>query len=219
VAGVASVEVPRAPEFKLEEGPQHFFLMSSNKALLDRIAPPRTISEREKTRLDERWELYRKDRFAGKPTTPPATACAKFWPTSNRESINQQHLMSHGSSPVTMEPKILSLVYDDIDNDGKPDLLAHVLETIKIPGMSTPTKDQVVILLFYGAGKEQCTLRNHGDAASRRAADIPVYLVHIGACSYLGMSLKTDADSVDLLSLPAESPNCKNRSVDKYETR
>lgn len=218
---VVSVQgpMPHAPEFKLAGVSQYFFLMTADKALLDRIAPMRTISEGDKARLNQRWERYRMDRFAGNPTTPPATGCTKYWATSNSERIDRDRLIRDGGSSVSAQPKNLNLIYDDLDRDGKLDLFAVVQESIRKTGMVVPISDQVVILIFYGSGKEQCVLRNHGDSMSRHTADGPVYLLHTAACSYAGMSLSTQSESVDLFSLPAESSHCKNRRVIKYDTR
>lgn len=199
---------PEMPNVVLGREQQYYFLMSSNRVLLDRIAPLPKVSDSERSRLNERWEQYRKDRMAGRVTSPPAEQCLNYSPKTKAEA---DFMREYAGYPADKEPQSLFKSIDDVDSDGKADLLVSMLETISVKKKYASTLQRTALRVFYGNGQEACIL--HTGIGSPSTLQ---FVAHIGSCTYVGVSLDDSNRSLDLLALQGRSVECGSRSVRKY---
>jgi hypothetical protein len=202
ITKIQGTVAPQYPAAVLAKQP-YIFLMSRNAPLLNRIVPSPQPTTQEQSSLQVQLDRYRELRAKGGPTDPPVNTC-KSWEDGTlvtRFMGRDDHLRAPKPLPVypNLEPPpIADLFFDDLDRDGKMDLVAMLRESqLNASDRSFDKKlspllrvSQGVVRVFYGNGKERCPLRYYSITSASR----PAILVKLGSCDFLCMNRHDDPD-------------------------
>ncbi len=205
------------PETTVKGGQQYFFLMTSNSALLDRIAPMQKVSSQEAARLRERVRRYTQARTTGidrpstmdiceiKPINPPTPPGQVPW----RKPRKGPYQLSRAD--------VVASLFGDLDGDNLQDLVVSIFEVYPTDRKRSASDAMTTeIRFFYGDGNERCLVWDDGLAYELYPTFLPLGVVELGSCRYLISSFDGTSKSLDLISLSDKDPRCKNGIVYKY---
>lgn len=206
-----------SPETTVKGGQQYFFLMTSNRALLDQIAPINKVSRKEAENLRARVSRYTQARTTG-VNRPAGIDVCEIKAINPPTPPGRAPFMLPRKGPYQLSrAQILASLFGDLDGDGLTDLVVSIFEEyprdrkkFAFDAMTTE------IRFFYGDGKEQCLVWDYGVAYKLNPTSLPLGMIELGSCRYLVSSFDASSKSLDLISLSAKDPNCKNDIAYKY---
>lgn len=194
-------------------GQQYFFLMASNPALLDRIAPARTVSKEKAARFRQRVRRYTQARTTGNVRPSGMDICEI---KSITTPPGQRPFMPPRKGPYRLSrAQILASLFGDLDDDNLTDLVVSIFEEYprKKAAVDAETTE---IRFFYGNGNERCLVWDQGVAYKLDPTSLPLGLIKVGNCRYLISSFDRTIKTLDLINLSDKAQGCKNLIVYKH---
>lgn len=203
------------PQTTIKGGQQYFFLMTSNPALLDRIAPAQEVNKQKARHLRERVRRYTQARTTG--TDQPATMdiCEI---KSITTPPGQRPFIPPRKGPYSLtRAQTLASLFGDLDGDNLTDLVVSIFEEYPRDRKKFRFDARTTeIRFFYGNGKEQCLVWDDHVAALFHHLYLPLGLIEVGNCRYLISPMMASANRLDLINLSDTTKGCKNLITYKY---
>lgn len=151
----------------------YVFLMSRDRSLLEHVVPVTRPTKEETKTLLARLERYMEKRKAEDPKGEREMCRLYIHSGQTGKSYDPKDISWWRALPDA-SPPIAEVLYVDLDNDGRVDMLVNLLEL--------PSHGHTMARIYIGKGGERCVLRE--DDNNQRPLFRPITLIKPGNCVY-----------------------------------